>query len=141
MKKLTASDAQAVDEFGFSVAVSGDTAVVGANREDAGGTNAGAAYIASTTITSTAPAAAAGPGGVTDTSSIPSSGVALLVTSVESTPEGLVAVLVDNGCTVESLAIPEASAWNIYIPGAPAVVNAAFPATLDAITPYFVRCG
>ncbi len=45
VKKLTASDAQAVDWFGYSVAVSGDTAVVGAYREDAGGGNAGAAYV------------------------------------------------------------------------------------------------
>ena len=45
VKKLTASDAQAFDIFGYSVAVSGDTAVVGAFREDAGGSNAGAAYV------------------------------------------------------------------------------------------------
>ncbi|MCH8920375.1 MAG: FG-GAP repeat protein, partial [Chloroflexi bacterium] len=43
--KLTASDAQASVEFGFSVAVDGDTAVVGAFRESAGGSNAGAAYV------------------------------------------------------------------------------------------------
>ena len=43
--KLLASDAQASDEFGFSVAVSGDTAVVGASDEDAGGGDAGAAYV------------------------------------------------------------------------------------------------
>ncbi len=45
VKKLTASDAQANDQFGVSVAVSGDTAVVGAHHEDAGGSNAGAAYV------------------------------------------------------------------------------------------------
>ncbi len=45
VKKLTASDAQAGDEFGISVAVSGDTVVVGAYRTDAGGDDAGAAYI------------------------------------------------------------------------------------------------
>ena len=45
LKKLTASDAQAGDQFGFRVAVSGDTAVVGAFVEDAGGTSAGAAYL------------------------------------------------------------------------------------------------
>ncbi|MCH7811589.1 MAG: FG-GAP repeat protein, partial [Chloroflexi bacterium] len=45
VKKLLASDAQAGDQFGFSVAVSGDTAVVGAFFEDAGGTDAGAAYV------------------------------------------------------------------------------------------------
>ncbi|MCH7488604.1 MAG: FG-GAP repeat protein [Chloroflexi bacterium] len=45
VKKLTASDAQADDNFGISVAVSGDIAVVGAQGEDAGGSNAGAAYV------------------------------------------------------------------------------------------------
>src|SRR3972149_3578358 len=45
VKKLTASDAQASDDFGFRVAVSGDTAVVGAMFEDAGGSSAGAAYV------------------------------------------------------------------------------------------------
>ena len=43
VKKLLASDAQAQDSFGLSVAVSGDTAVVGAWGEDAGGGDAGAA--------------------------------------------------------------------------------------------------
>ena len=37
VKKLTASDAEGSDEFGSSVAVSGDTAVVGALAEDVGG--------------------------------------------------------------------------------------------------------
>ena len=45
VKKLTASDAQAGDQFGFAVAMSGDTAIVGAYLEDAGGSTAGAAYI------------------------------------------------------------------------------------------------
>ncbi len=45
VSKLTASDAQIDDEFGYSVAISGDTAAVGALKEDAGGTNAGAAYV------------------------------------------------------------------------------------------------
>jgi len=44
--KLTASDAAAFDNFGRSVAVSGDTAVVGAYLDDhAGGTDAGSAYV------------------------------------------------------------------------------------------------
>ena len=45
IKKLTASDAEADDWFGQSVAVNGDTAIVGAQREDAGGSFAGAAYV------------------------------------------------------------------------------------------------
>ena len=45
-QKLTASDAASNDLFGISVAVSGDTAVVGARGDDdAGGVNSGAAYV------------------------------------------------------------------------------------------------
>ena len=46
---VRASDAQASDEFGFSVAISGDTAIVGASSEDGGAgdplPDAGAAYV------------------------------------------------------------------------------------------------
>ena len=43
--KLTASDAAAGDEFGYSVAVSGDTAVVGAPYDDSPAANVGSAYV------------------------------------------------------------------------------------------------
>jgi len=43
--KLTASDANASDYFGHSVAISGDTVLVGADRDDDGGSNSGSAYI------------------------------------------------------------------------------------------------
>lgn len=44
--KLTASDGAANDEFGrYSVAVSGDTVVVGAYRDDDKGTSSGSAYV------------------------------------------------------------------------------------------------
>ena len=42
--KLTASDAALADNFGFSVAVSGTTAVVGAHGNDDGGSSSGSAY-------------------------------------------------------------------------------------------------
>ena len=45
VKKLTASDAQDSDLFGVSVAVSGNTAVVGAIYEDGAGFDRGAAYV------------------------------------------------------------------------------------------------
>ena len=45
VKKLVASDPERIDEFGYSVAISGDTVVVGAHFENAGGTNAGAVYV------------------------------------------------------------------------------------------------
>jgi len=45
-QKLTASDADTGDQFGRSVAVSGDTAVVGAYTDDtSAGSNAGSAYV------------------------------------------------------------------------------------------------
>lgn len=43
--KLTAADGAADDEFGISVAVSGDTAVIGAVYDDDQGNNSGSAYV------------------------------------------------------------------------------------------------
>ena len=43
--KLKASDAAAFDIFGWSVAVSGDTAVIGAYGDDDGGNDSGSAYV------------------------------------------------------------------------------------------------
>src|SRR5262245_44840147 len=43
--KLLASDGTDFDTFGSSVALSGDTALIGANRNDARGTDAGAVYV------------------------------------------------------------------------------------------------
>ncbi|MCP4358274.1 MAG: hypothetical protein GY796_09695, partial [Chloroflexi bacterium] len=45
LAKLTASDASALDRFGWSVDIDGDTAIVGARWHDSQGINAGAAYI------------------------------------------------------------------------------------------------
>jgi hypothetical protein len=43
--KLTASDGAADDNFGCSVAASGDTAIVGADRDDDNGNSSGSAYV------------------------------------------------------------------------------------------------
>jgi len=43
--KLNASDGVAGDLFGSAVAVSGDTALVGANKDDDKGNNSGSAYV------------------------------------------------------------------------------------------------
>ncbi len=43
--KLLAADGAVGDELGFSISVSGDTAVIGAYRDDDNGTNSGSAYI------------------------------------------------------------------------------------------------
>jgi len=45
VKKLTASDAAAVDRFGYAVSLSADVAVIGAFADDDGAPNAGSAYI------------------------------------------------------------------------------------------------
>ncbi len=44
-QKLTASDYAANDEFGWSVSIDGDYAIVGAHKEDGSGTERGAAYV------------------------------------------------------------------------------------------------
>ena len=44
-QKLNASDAAEGDQFGFSASVSGDTAVIGADRNGDNGTNSGSAYV------------------------------------------------------------------------------------------------
>jgi len=44
-QKLTASDAAADDQFGYSVSVSGDVLVIGAYQNDDSGTDSGSAYI------------------------------------------------------------------------------------------------
>ena len=43
--KLTASDAATSDYFGYSVAIDGDTAVIGAYWDDDNGSNSGSAYV------------------------------------------------------------------------------------------------
>ena len=58
---LAASDAQDGDEFGISVAVIGDTVLVGAFWEDAGGSNAGAAYVFDLSQTKPTPTVTATP--------------------------------------------------------------------------------
>ena len=50
--KLTASDGAAGDEFGFSVSISGDYAVMGAMFDDDNGTSSGSAYVFKRTGTS-----------------------------------------------------------------------------------------
>ncbi|MAO23716.1 MAG: hypothetical protein CMJ35_03285 [Phycisphaerae bacterium] len=47
--KLVASDAAENDQFGYSVSISGNTAVIGANRDDDEGSYTGSAYIFDTT--------------------------------------------------------------------------------------------
>ena len=71
---------------------------------------------------------------------VPAAGqIGLLGVSGEPTADELVTDLTAAGCEPESLAILVASVWNIFIPRAPTVVNAAFPATVTEPA-FFVRC-
>ena len=65
----------------------------------------------------------------------------LLVTSGAVSASNLVDALASTGCSTSALAVLEAGVWRVYIPGAPGAVNAAFPSSLEAGTPFAVRCG
>jgi len=71
---------------------------------------------------------------------VPSEGVAILVTGAPTTVTALEQALGDLGCAPVGIAITEGGAWLIYIPTAPAFVNAAFPAALPAGQGFVVRC-
>ncbi len=66
--------------------------------------------------------------------------IGLLVVGADSDSGVLLAELTSVGCDVGTLAVIPAGRWLVYIPGAPAQVNAAFPPRLEALTPFFVRC-
>ncbi|MCP4700900.1 MAG: hypothetical protein GY862_29205, partial [Gammaproteobacteria bacterium] len=53
--KLTADDAAAYDRFGTSVALSGDTALIGAYEDDDGSNNSGSAYVFNVAFVNDAP--------------------------------------------------------------------------------------
>jgi hypothetical protein len=87
--KLTASDGAAYDYFGFSVAISGDTVVVGACYDDIGTkTNQGSAYVftvsASTTSTTTQPSTTTSTIPTTSTTSSSTTSVTITSTSTTS---------------------------------------------------------
>jgi hypothetical protein len=67
-------------------------------------------------------------------------GTAFLTTTEGTTASALMATLTDAGCEVESIAAHSQQGWRVNIQGAPAQVNAPFPATIAAGTPFFVRC-
>ena len=79
--------------------------------------------------------------GGTFTGTAPSAGsIGLLVTSGAASAADLIAALQTADCTVESISVLDDGAWLIFINGAPDVVNAAFPASLADLAPFFVRC-
>ncbi|MCC6238381.1 MAG: hypothetical protein IT299_12545 [Dehalococcoidia bacterium] len=70
----------------------------------------------------------------------PAGGAGLLVSGEASSAPGLVTHLRARGCVVASLAVLRGGTWSVYVNGAPAIVNSAFPSLLDASTPFYLRC-
>ncbi len=71
----------------------------------------------------------------------PEGGVAILQTTRETTAIDVAARLQQAGCNVVSMGVTSGGSWQMYIPGAPAFVNASFPATLQAGRGFVIRCG
>lgn len=67
-------------------------------------------------------------------------GSALLVTTRAASPESLRVALAGSGCRLQALAVLREGSWLVYIEGAPAAVNGAFPATLPQTSAFFARC-
>lgn len=61
-------------------------------------------------------------------------------TDADLTPAQLIARLAVGGCEARVLAISSGSRFQVYVVGAPAFVNAAFPTSLAAMTPLRYRC-
>jgi hypothetical protein len=107
-----------------------------------GGGGGGAVIVPTPTQSPTpTPPVAAGPPPLAFFGAVPGRGlVALLVVGVDEDLGVLTDALASGGCDVGTLAVIPAGQWLVYIPGAPAAVNAAFPPRLSALTPFFVRC-
>ena len=67
--------------------------------------------------------------------------IGLLVSAGETTPSELVMALQAAGCEPTTLGLLQGGSWTVYVVGAPAIVNSAFPSVLPVSTPFFVRCG
>ncbi|MCZ6679553.1 MAG: T9SS type A sorting domain-containing protein, partial [Candidatus Poribacteria bacterium] len=141
--KLTALDADVDDRFGISVAISGDTAIVGAYFDDDNGNTAGAAYIfvRNGTIWSQQQKLLASDGGSNDLfgGSVAIDGETVIAAAENNEPpggnnEGAVYVFVRNGVTwtqQQKLTASDAMAadqfgWSVGISGDFVVVGARF---------------
>jgi hypothetical protein len=146
---LTASDASSNDQFGWSVALSGDTAVAGANEDDpAGFTDAGSAYafrIAPAASFCTAGTSASGCQATLSmagtASASASSGFTLMAANVEGAKDGLFffgtngfqANAWGNGSSFQCIVPPVKRAGALAGTGTPGACNGAFAQDLNAL--------
>jgi hypothetical protein len=77
---------------------------------------------------------------VSVTGTVPTVGVALLQTSASGSAEGIVAGLSQRGCRAASVWLVTSGSLRGYLAGAPGFVNAAFPASVAAGTPFLAVC-
>lgn len=66
---------------------------------------------------------------------------ALLVTTRALPTADLASSLEAAGCLPQTLSVLVSGVWEVYVPGAPAVVNQGFEASIVEDTPFVVRCG
>lgn len=71
---------------------------------------------------------------------VPDEGAALLVVTADASPGDIDEALGDAGCDAVTIAVTSRGDWLVYVPGAPAFVNADFPESLDAGTAISVLC-
>ncbi len=74
------------------------------------------------------------------TGSVPTSGVALLQAGGAGSASSLISGLAIRGCTATSVWLVTGGALQGYLAGAPAFVNASFPASVAAGTPFIAVC-
>lgn len=71
---------------------------------------------------------------------IATDGVTLFTITAQATPQALMQALQDRSCVATTLAITQGGQWRLYVPGAPAFVNAGFPLQFAAGHAFAVRC-
>lgn len=74
------------------------------------------------------------------TGNVPVNGVALLQTGAGGTADGIIAGLSNRGCTATSVWLVASGSLLGYLAGAPSFVNASFPASVPAGTPFVAVC-
>jgi uncharacterized protein YkwD len=75
------------------------------------------------------------------TGSVPTAGIGLLVVQEQAEPGQLVASVLAAGCLSPAVWVAQNGTLVGFVAGAPSFVNASFPTSLPAGTPFMVSCG
>jgi len=77
---------------------------------------------------------------LTLTGYVPRSGISVVVMDQAGGADDVVLALAGSGCVASTVAIAQRGAYLVYVSGAPAFANLAFPAFLSPGTPLAIRC-